>query len=79
MLKRIMAEWVELYSYVPPPGENIPVTVIPSYVDDSVTKEDGIAEAVKKLRRKRSVGPLGTHAEHLKVWLAASNRGKLAE
>ena len=35
-LEQITAERVELYSHVPPPGDNIPVTVTPSDVDDSV-------------------------------------------
>ena len=35
-LERITAEWVELYSYVPPPGTNIPISVEPFPVDDSV-------------------------------------------
>ena len=35
-LERITAERVDLYSYVPSPGENIPVTVTPADVDDSV-------------------------------------------
>ena len=39
-LERITAERVDLYSYVPPPGENIPVTVAPEDVDDSVPMED---------------------------------------
>ena len=47
---------VDLYSYVPPPGENIPVTVTPADVDDSVPKEDEIMEAVKKLNMNRSGG-----------------------
>ena len=33
-LERITAERVDLYSYVPSPGENIPVTVSPVKVDD---------------------------------------------
>ena len=37
-----MAERVELYSYVPPPGENIPVSIDPFPVDDSVPMEDEI-------------------------------------
>ena len=78
-LKRITAEQVDLYSYVPPPGENIPVTVTLAGVDNSLTMEDEIADAVKKLRRNRSGGPSGMRAEHLKGWLAAANRGKLAE
>ena len=50
-LEQIMAEGVELYSHVPPPGDNIPVTVTPSDIDDLVPTEDDILEAVKKLRR----------------------------
>ena len=48
------------------------VKVTPSEVDDSVPMEDKIAEAVKKLRRNRSGGPLGILAEHLKGWLTAA-------
>ena len=44
-----------------------------------VHMEDKIADAVKKLRRNRSEGALGIHAKHLQGWLAAANRGKLAE
>ena len=55
-LERITAEWVNLYSYVPSPGENIPVTVAPAEVNDSVPTEDKIEDAVKKLRRNRSGG-----------------------
>ena len=77
-LERITAERVDLYSYVPSPGENIPVTIKPVEVDDSVPTEDEIEEAVKKLRRNRSGGPSGMRAEHLKGWLAASKRGKRA-
>ena len=33
-LERITAEQVELYSQVPSPGDNIPVTVNPSKMDD---------------------------------------------
>ena len=52
-LERITAERVELYSHVPTPGDNIPVTVNPSDVDDSLPAEDKIEEAVKKLRRNQ--------------------------
>ena len=38
-LERITAERVALYSYVPLPGENIPVTIQPFLVDDLVTEE----------------------------------------
>ena len=68
-----------MYSHVPPPGDNIPVTVTPADVDDLVPTEDEIAEAVKKLWRNRSGGPSGIHAEHLKGWLAAAKIGEMAE
>ena len=58
-IKRITAERVDLYSYVPSPGENIPVTVKLVEVDDSVPTEDEIEEAVKKLRQNKSGGPSG--------------------
>ena len=58
-LEWITAERVDLYSYVPSPGENIPATIKPAEVDDSVPTEDEIEEAVKKLKRNRSRGPSG--------------------
>ena len=75
-LERITAERVNLYSYVPSPGTNIPVTVRPVPVDDSVPTEYEIEEVVKNLQRNRSSGPSGMWAEHLKGWLAASKRKK---
>ena len=78
-LERITADRVELYSQVPSPGENIPVTVKPDEIDDSVTTEDEIAEAVTKLRRNQSGGLSRIRAEHLKGWLAAAKRGGPAE
>ena len=38
-LKRITAERVDLYSYMPSPGTNIPVSVMPVPVDDLVPTE----------------------------------------
>ena len=78
-LERITVERVDLYVYVPSLGGNILVTVTPAEVDDSVPMEDEIENTVKKLRRKRLGGTSGMRAEHLKGWLAASKRGKLAE
>ena len=77
-LKRIMSERVDLYSYLPYPGENILVNVTPSEVNDSVHMEDEIGDAVKKPRRNRSGGGLGMRAENLKGRLVASNRRKMA-
>ena len=73
-LERITMERVDLYSYVPSPGVNILITFRPATVDDSVSTEGDIEEAVKKLRRNISREPLGMQAEHLKGWLAASKR-----
>ena len=77
-LERITAERFDLYSYVPSPGENIPVTVRQVKVDDLVPTEDKIEEAVKKLRRNRSGGLSGMRSENLKGWLKASKREKRA-
>ena len=64
-LERITAERVSLYSYVPPPGENIPIYIKPLLVDDLVPEEDEIEWAVKQLYNNRSGGPLGMQEEHL--------------
>ena len=62
---------MELYSYVPPPGSNIPIYVDPFLVDASVPTDDKIEWAVKRLQNHRSGGPLGMRSEHLKGWLEA--------
>ena len=41
-LERITAERVEIYSYVPPQGDNIPIYVESLLVDDSVHTEEDI-------------------------------------
>ena len=66
MLKRIMAERVALDSYVPPPGENIPVHIEPLLVDDSVPEEEDIEWVVNCLRNNRSGGPSMMRADHVK-------------
>ena len=65
---------VELYSYIPPPGTNITISVEPFPVDDLVPMEDKIECAVKRLRNHRSGGPSGMRAKHLKMWLAAAKK-----
>ena len=71
-LKQITSERVELYSYVPPPGANIPISVEPFPVDDSVPTEDKIDWTVKQLQNHCSGGTAGIQAEHLKGWLTAA-------
>ena len=78
-LERITAKQTELYRRVAPPGENIPVTVDPTHIDDLVHTEDEVEAAVKKLRRNRLGGPSRIRAEHVKGWLAAARRGGVAE
>ena len=48
-LERIAEERVDLYSYMPPPGDNIPVPVEPFPVDDLVPTDDNIEWVVKLL------------------------------
>ena len=74
--ERITAERVELYSYVPPPGTNIPISVQPFPVDDSVSTEDKIEWVVTRLCNHRSGGPSGMRSEHLKRWLAMSRKSE---
>ena len=59
-IERITAERTALYSQVPSLGGNIPVTVKPAEIDDSLPTEDEIAEAVTKLRRNRLGGRRGS-------------------
>ena len=76
MLERITEERVALYSYVPPPGENILIYIRPFLVDDSFPEEDEIEWSVKRLRNNRYRGPSGMRAEHLKQWLAVARKAE---
>ena len=66
-----MAERVDLYSYVPPLGDNITVSIDPFLMDDSVPTEDNIEWAVKRLCNHCSRGSSGMRAKHLRGWLEA--------
>ena len=70
---------MELYSYVPPQGTNIPISVEPFPVDDSVPTEDEIERAVTRLRNHRSRGASGIRLEHLKRWLATAQKAEKVE
>ena len=67
-----MAEQVYLYSYVPPLGENIPVSVKPFPVYYLVPTEDEIKWAVTQLRNHHTRVPSRIWSKHLKGWLAAA-------
>ena len=69
-LDQITAEQVKLYSYIPLPVVNIPISVEPLLLDELLPTEDEIEWAVKRLRNHRSRGPSGMQDEHLKGWLA---------
>ena len=75
-LERITEERVELYSYVPRPGKNIPISVQPFLVDDSVPTEDDINWVVKRIRNNCSGGPPGMGADHLKRWLVTVRKAE---
>ena len=64
-LERIAVELVDLYRHIPPPGENIPISVDPFPVEDLVPTEDEIEGLVEWLQNHRSGGPSEMWAEHL--------------
>ena len=64
-----------LYIRVPPPGDNIPVTIEPFAVEDGVPEEEETEWALKRLQNNRARGALRMRAEDLKGWLAAARRG----
>ena len=78
-LKRITAERVDLYIYVPSPGANIPISEEPLLVDDLVTTEVKTKWAVKRLQNHLSRGPSGMRDKHLKGWLAAERKKEKEE
>ena len=74
--KQITAERVTLYSWVPLPGDSIPVDIEPFMVEDGLPEKGEIEWEVKRLRNNRSGGALRMRAEDLKGWLAAAWRGE---
>ena len=64
IIKRITVNWAALYQNVPPWGENTPVVMKPSLVNDSVSEEVGI-KAVKWLISNWSGGPSNMRVDHL--------------
>ena len=64
-LERITSEQVALYCRIPPPGENIPISVKPLLVDDSLPTEIKIEWEVHRLSSNHSGGPSGMRVENL--------------
>ena len=73
-LKWITADQVDLYIYIPPPGDNIPVSVEQFPVDDSVPTEENIKWAVTRLHNHRSGESSGMRDKHLKGWLEEARK-----
>ena len=65
-LDRIMSDREELYRAVPPSVENIPTSVLPSYIDDSIPTEEEVEWVVQILQGHRLGGPSLMCSEHLR-------------
>ena len=70
---------MELYSYVPPTGDDIPISVEPFPVNDSVPTEEDIKWAVTQLQNHISRGLSGMRAELLKGWLSEVSKKEREE
>ena len=73
-LEWITEKRVDLYRYVPPPGENTTISFEPFQVQDLVPTEYNIEWAVKRLENHRYGGPSGMQTEHLKGWLVKAQK-----
>ena len=65
-LKRILAQCIDLYLQVPPPGENILVSINPFQMEDLVPTEGEIEWVVRRLQNNCSRVLSGIREEHLK-------------
>ena len=54
---------MDLYGQIPPPGENILVSIDPFPVEVLVPTEDEIEWAVKRIQNHRSGDNIGGHVE----------------
>ena len=70
----ITAEKFEIYRYVAPAGDPIPVGDLPFLVDYSVPKDEDITWALRMHCLNLLGGPSGMRAEHLRQWLIAATR-----
>ncbi len=66
MLARQTAEWLELYTAVPPLGWSPPINATPTPVPNRHLTDLEIKEVVVKLRNCCAVGAMGMKAEHMK-------------
>ena len=73
-LENLVAEGVELYDHVLPPGRPIPIEVSPFPVDCNILGKEDISEAVMHLPLHRVGGPSIVRAKRLRMWLRATTR-----
>ena len=64
-----MADRVDLYRHIPPPGENIPISVEPFPGEELIPTKDEIEGVVKQLHNHHSGGTSWMRSEHIKRWL----------
>ena len=64
----------DIYQYVPPPGEPIPVGDLTLLVDDGIPEDEEIAWVIHRLRLNRSIGPSVMQVEQLCQWLIYGTR-----
>ncbi len=58
-----------LYGHVPPPGDSIPINIVPHPIADSIPPNTEIREVVQGLKKGRAGGTSKICAENLKSWL----------
>ena len=67
-------EWLDLYRYVLPPGDNVPIFVKPFLVEVSVPMEDDIEWVVNRIGNNRSKGTSWMRDENIKGWMAEAQK-----
>ena len=73
-LAAVTLERQDLYSRETPPGDPIPVRVVPFDVSDAVPSEEEIAAALRRLPRGKAPGPSTMRIDHFKEWYAEAVR-----
>jgi hypothetical protein len=73
-LQAVTQERIDLYQARAPPGDPIPVHVMPFAIPDGPPTEAEISEAVIRLRKGKAPGPTGLRSDHIKDWYAAAKR-----
>ena len=75
-LEWITAERITLYCHVPPPGDNIPISVEPFQVYYLVPTEDKIELVFQRLINNLSGSNSSMRVEHLRGWLEEDRKAE---